>query len=66
MPKGSELGEVTTITFARPDSKSLRVTVPQGIAKQFELTEGDQLDWTIQAKDGKLVMLVTPIKKRKG
>jgi antitoxin component of MazEF toxin-antitoxin module len=59
------MGEVTSITYARPNSQSLRVTVPQGIAKQFNLKEGDQLDWTIEAKDGKLVILVTPKRKEK-
>ena len=59
------MGEVTTITYARPDSQSLRVTVPQGIAKQFNLKEGDQLDWTIEARDGKLAIVVTPKKKDK-
>jgi bifunctional DNA-binding transcriptional regulator/antitoxin component of YhaV-PrlF toxin-antitoxin module len=65
MTKGSEMGEVTTITYARPDSKSLRVTVPQGVAKQFQLDEGDQLDWTIKAQDGKLIILVTPVPKKR-
>jgi bifunctional DNA-binding transcriptional regulator/antitoxin component of YhaV-PrlF toxin-antitoxin module len=57
------MGEVTSITYARPNSQSLRVTVPQGIAKQFNLKEGDQLDWTIEAREGKLVILVTPKRK---
>ena len=57
------MGEVTSITYARPNSKSLRVTVPQGVAKQFNLKEGDQLDWAIEAKDGKLIIVVTPKRK---
>jgi antitoxin component of MazEF toxin-antitoxin module len=62
---GQAMGEVTSITYARPNSQSLRVTVPQGIAKQFNLKEGDQLDWTIEAKDGKLVIMVAPKRKEK-
>lgn len=57
------MGEVTTLTFARPKSQSLRTTVPQGISKQFSLHEGDQLDWTIEPREGKLIVVVTPKRK---
>jgi antitoxin component of MazEF toxin-antitoxin module len=62
---GSGLGEVTTITYARPNSQSLRVTVPQGIAKHFNLKEGDRLDWTIEARDSKLVIIITPKRRER-
>jgi len=58
-------GELSTLTKARPGSDSLRTTVPIGVAKQFKLNEGDQLDWTIEARDGKLIIIVTPHKGKK-
>jgi bifunctional DNA-binding transcriptional regulator/antitoxin component of YhaV-PrlF toxin-antitoxin module len=57
------MGEVSTLTYAAPNTQSLRTTVPQGICKQFNLKERDQLDWTIEARDSKLVIVVTPKKK---
>jgi hypothetical protein len=59
------LGEVSTLTIAAPNTQSLRTTVPQGICKQFNLKQRDQLDWTIEARDGKLVIVVTPKRKEK-
>ena len=57
------MGELTALTHASPKSESLRTTVPRGICKQFNLKETDQLDWTIEARDGRLIIVVTPKKK---
>ncbi len=57
------MGEKTTLTKASTKSESLRTTVPSGIVKQFYLTEGDQIEWEIKVLDGKLAILVKPIKK---
>ena len=38
------MGEVTVLTKATSKSKSLRTTVPMGIVKQFNLSEGDKLN----------------------
>jgi hypothetical protein len=59
------MGEVTTLTFASPKSESLRTTVPRGICKQFNLKEGDHLDWTIEPREAKLIIVVSPTKKAK-
>lgn len=56
-------GQETTLTRANVSSKSLRTTVPMGIIKQFGLKEGDMLSWKITAKDGKLVIVIEPLKK---
>jgi hypothetical protein len=33
------------------------------VVKQLGLREGDQLDWSIEAKDGRLILIVSPKKK---
>ena len=60
-----EAGEVTTIASATTTSKSLRSTIPRGIARQFRLNEGDKLRWSIRAEDSKLVIVVEPIPTKK-
>lgn len=55
-------GEVTTVVSATTTSKSLRATIPKGIVSHFNLSEGDQLRWSIKAADNKLVIFVEPIR----
>ena len=50
------------ITRATSKSKSLRTTIPMGIVKQFNISEGDKLDWEIRAENGELIIIVKPIK----
>ena len=57
------MGEITTLTKAAPKTISLRTTVPANIVRQFKMREGDKLDWTLEVQDGKMVIVVTPIKK---
>jgi bifunctional DNA-binding transcriptional regulator/antitoxin component of YhaV-PrlF toxin-antitoxin module len=57
------MGEVTVLTKATSKSRSLRTTVPMGIVKQFNLSEGDKLSWEIRAEGGDLIIVVTPLKK---
>lgn len=56
------MGELTTLTKAATQTTSLRTTVPANIVRQFGLGNGDKLDWTLDIKDGKMIILVTPIK----
>jgi bifunctional DNA-binding transcriptional regulator/antitoxin component of YhaV-PrlF toxin-antitoxin module len=58
-------GETTVLTRATSKSESLRTTVPAGIARQFRLKEGDQLEWVIESRKNKLVIIVTPISNGK-
>ena len=59
-------GMMTTLTRANNTSTSLRTTVPMSIIKQFDLKEGDQLDWSFEARGAsELVIVVRPIKKVK-
>lgn len=57
-----DIGETTTLTPATTKSTSMRATVPMSIIKQFNLQAGDKLSWKLKAEDGKLVIIVRPIK----
>ncbi|MDF2956585.1 MAG: hypothetical protein OD814_000207 [Candidatus Alkanophagales archaeon MCA70_species_1] len=59
-----KMGETTVITRATSKSKSLRTTIPMGIVKQFNLSEGDKLNWEIRAEGGELIIVVKPLKVR--
>ncbi len=56
------MGETTSLTKATTKSKSLRTTIPMGIVRQFNLSEGDKIEWEIRAEEGKLIIVVKPMK----
>lgn len=56
------MGTKTVLTKASTKGNSLRITVPVSIVRQFDLQEGDSLDWTLKVKDNKLVIEVKPEK----
>ena len=47
------------VTVARPGSKSLRATVPEGIVEYLDLIEGDKLEWEMEndEKGGRLAVV---------
>lgn len=49
----------TTVAKASTKSESLRTTVPAGIVQQFNLKEGDILDWSIEPRKNKLIVVIT-------
>ena len=57
------MGFKTTIAKASTIANSYRTTVPASIMKQFDLKEGDVLDWTLKAENGELIIVVKPEKK---
>lgn len=57
------MGFITTIAKASTIANSYRTTVPAGIMSHFSLKEGDKLDWTLKAENGKLIIIVKPEKK---
>ena len=61
--KVMHMGEITTLTKAAPKTISLRTTVPASIVRQFNLGSGDKIDWTLTVHEGKIIIVVTPIKK---
>ena len=53
----------TTASSAKKDTKSLRVTIPEGIVAYLDLKNGDKLEWKMKTVDGKLTALVRKAKK---
>ena len=53
----------TTANSAKKDTKSLRVTIPEGIVVYLDLKNGDKLEWKMKTVDGKLTALVRKAKK---
>lgn len=46
------------VSIARPESKSLRATVPEGIVAFLDLKSGDKLEWKMEIMDGVRVAVV--------
>ena len=46
------------VSIARPNSKSLRATIPEGIVAFLELEKGDRLEWKMEIREGKRVVMV--------
>jgi hypothetical protein len=57
------MGFKTTIAKASTKVKSFRTTVPAAIINQFNLKNGDKLDWELKAENGELLISVKPITK---
>jgi hypothetical protein len=38
------------VTVARPNSPSLRTTIPEAVVKMMELKAGDEVKWTVNLK----------------
>jgi hypothetical protein len=57
------MGEITTLNKAATRTTSLRTTVPASIVKQFNLRDKGKLDWTLEVREGKMIIVVTPIEK---
>ena len=56
------MGFTTTIAKASSIANSYRTTVPAAIMNQFNLREGDKLDWELKAEHKSLVVVVKPVK----
>jgi bifunctional DNA-binding transcriptional regulator/antitoxin component of YhaV-PrlF toxin-antitoxin module len=57
--------QLTTLSKANKTSESLRTTIPASIIKQFELEEGDKIQWIFEAEKGKIIVRVRPVKEKK-
>jgi AbrB family looped-hinge helix DNA binding protein len=56
------MGFKTTIAKASTISNSFRTTVPAAIMSQFNLKEGDKLDWVLKAEEDSLIIMIKPEK----
>jgi bifunctional DNA-binding transcriptional regulator/antitoxin component of YhaV-PrlF toxin-antitoxin module len=52
------LALLTRITSAKKGTKSLKTTIPEGIAEFLELSDKDQLEWKMQFQDEQRIVLV--------
>ena len=53
----------STVGLARPQAKSLRATVPEGIVAYLGIQAGDKLDWTMENdKNGERIVVVRKAK----
>ncbi len=49
----------STVGLARPETKSLRATIPEGIVAYLGIQAGDKLDWTMENdKNGERIVVV--------
>lgn len=55
--------ETTTVVLARSRSHSLRTTLPASLVRQFGIGEGSLLGWNLELRDGKLTIVVKPLKR---
>lgn len=55
------MGEITSVTINAPGKPSLKTTIPISMVRQFGIKQGDQLEWSITALKGELVMLVRKV-----
>ena len=58
-----DMGEISSVTINAPGKPSLKTTIPISMVRQFGIKQGDQLEWSITALKGELVMLVRKIGK---
>jgi len=49
------------VSIARPQSKSLRATVPEGIVAFLDLKKGDKLEWKMEIIENERVTIVRKI-----
>jgi bifunctional DNA-binding transcriptional regulator/antitoxin component of YhaV-PrlF toxin-antitoxin module len=56
--------ELTKVVVAQTKSKSLRTTIPAGIARQFDLSEDSELGWEIEARNNELRIVVRPFRSQ--
>ena len=53
------MGEKSSVTINTPGKASLKTTIPISMVRQFEINQGDQLDWSVaKFGDNELVMIV--------
>jgi bifunctional DNA-binding transcriptional regulator/antitoxin component of YhaV-PrlF toxin-antitoxin module len=52
------LGAKSTVAKASSNSPSVRATIPEEIAKEMQLSVGDVLDWEIEERKNRKLMIV--------
>lgn len=52
------MGQKSTVARASSNSPSVRATIPEEVAKEMQLVVGDVLDWEIEQRKNRKVMVV--------
>lgn len=55
----------SSATSARPDTKSLRATIPEGVVAFLNLESGDKLEWTMDFEKNERIVIVKKKKEKK-
>ena len=59
------MGEVTTLAKASSNYASLRTVVPMPVVRQWNLKEGDKLDWSWEVQNNEMIVVVRKVKTTK-
>jgi len=51
------------VSIARPESKSLRATIPEGIVAFLEIEKGDKLEWKMEIADNERIVIVKKMRR---
>jgi hypothetical protein len=57
------MGEISTLALNAPGHASLRTTVPMNIIRQWGLEAGDKLEWSWEARDNEMIVVVRRVQK---
>jgi len=52
-----KLGRKSTVARANSNSPSVRATIPEEVAKEMQLAVGDVLDWEIELRKNRKIMI---------
>ena len=52
------MGQKSTVARASTNSPSVRATIPEAVAKEMHLSVGDILDWEIELRKNRKVIVV--------
>ena len=55
----------STATSARPKTKSLRATIPEGVVAFLNLQSGDSLEWIMDIEKNERIVIVKKKKEKK-
>lgn len=57
------MGEITSLALNAPGHASLRTTVPMNIVRQWELKAGDKLEWSWEARENEMIVVIRKAQK---
>jgi bifunctional DNA-binding transcriptional regulator/antitoxin component of YhaV-PrlF toxin-antitoxin module len=60
------MGEISTLALNAPGHASLRTTVPMNIIRQWGLGAGDKLEWSWEARDNEMIVVVRKAQREIG